>query len=55
MKINFKEWLKNEGGMIAKGKATVSLLKPGPRDQIKICGASGGPAPCNVGQMKWLL
>ena len=53
MKINFKQWLTTEGGMISKGKASASLFRPGPRDlkhkphdDIKICGASGGPAPC---------
>lgn len=52
--MKFKEWLlQNEGGMITKGKAQASLAKPGPRDikhkphdDIRICGASGGPAPC---------
>lgn len=55
--MTFKEWLfQIEGGMIAQGKAQASLAKPGPRDvkhkphdDIHVCGASGGPAPCQGG------
>jgi len=53
-KINFKQWF--EGLMVSKGQAAASLFKPGPRDMkhkphddIKICGAGGGPAPCASG------
>ncbi|RTK96663.1 MAG: hypothetical protein EKK64_03500 [Neisseriaceae bacterium] len=52
--ISFKKWF--EGLMVSKGQASASLFKPGPRDgkhkphdDIKICGAGGGPAPCNTG------
>jgi hypothetical protein len=53
--IEFKEWLKNRiksEGFISKGKAQASLFKPGPRDirpkphDVKACGVSGGPGPC---------
>lgn len=53
--ISFKEWLniklKSEA-FISKGKAQISLFKPGPRDirpkprDVKLCGAGGGPGPC---------
>lgn len=52
--MQFKEWLKlAEGGMISDKSAQLSRFKPGPHDvkhkphdDIHICGASGGPAPC---------
>lgn len=53
--IKFKEWLNNKiksEGFISKGKAQVSLFKPGPRDiypkprDVKLCGSGGGPGPC---------
>ena len=52
--FTFKTWLKKiEEGFISKGKAQASLAKPGPRDfgpkprDLKLCGVSGGPGPCN--------
>lgn len=58
--MKFKHWLQQieEGGMISRGKAQASLFKPGPADikhkphsDIRICGASGGPAPCQNAAM----
>lgn len=51
--LNFKEWfVKIDEGWISKGKASLSLGKPGPRDvkpkprDVKLCGQGGGPGPC---------
>lgn len=54
--MKFKEWLQIQEMWFGKGKASKSLMRPGPRDvkpkpsdaKNTACGAGGGPGACGA-------